>query len=88
MSTIKVSQEVTCQLRNYELFMINNEYSKSTIDGYKTYLSRFLRWSEMNALDLLSKNINLFLENEKQNHPKTLYECRASVSALYFDGLC
>jgi site-specific recombinase XerD len=79
MSTIKISQEVACLLSNYELFMINNEYSKTTIGGYKTYLSRFLRRKEKNDPGSLSKNINLFLESEKQNHPKTLYECRASL---------
>jgi hypothetical protein len=50
--------------------MNNNEYSKPTIDEYKTYLSRFLRWTEKSALASISKNINLFLESEKQNHPK------------------
>jgi site-specific recombinase XerD len=83
MSTFKVTKETALQIQQYESFLIDHEYSKSTVDGYKTYLSRFLRWPSFNLKASLFENINNFLRSEQQNHPCTLYECRPALRRYY-----
>jgi site-specific recombinase XerD len=83
MTNILLLKEPSLQLHQYTQFMLENEYTKSTCDGYKTYLSRFLKWPSLKTQCTLFENINSFLKSEHQNHPKTLYQCRAALY-LYF----
>lgn len=79
MPTIKISPEISNKLQQYSNFLMTHEYTKSTIDSYKTYLSRFLRWLSVSTEKALCENIKNFLTGEQKNHPKTLYECRAAL---------
>ncbi|HCS75157.1 MAG TPA: hypothetical protein DIW17_14945 [Clostridiales bacterium] len=79
MTRLLLVQEPSLQLHQYIQFMLEHEYTKSTCDGYKTYLSRFLKWPLLAAQCTLFENINSFLKSESQNHPKTLYQCRAAL---------
>lgn len=67
MSTIKVSPKIRKQLQCYKDYMLSHEYSLVTVNGYKTYLSRSLRWQEHAVLgnSSLYENIIKFLLNRK-----------------------
>ena len=83
MSTIKVTPEVRREIDRYRDFMLCHDYTAGTAQGYSTYVSRFLRRPSQNGENTLQQNILAFLEDQRENCPKTYEDCRAAVY-LYF----
>lgn len=75
------------KLNQFKTFLEQHEYRESTIIGYHTYVSRFLRSNYYNEMKPeLKDQINKFLENEALKAPQTFKYCRAALYA-YFKSL-
>lgn len=83
MPTIKVTSGVKREIERYRGFMLEHEYTTQTTNGYVTYLSRFLRWAEVNHRSCLDGSITEFLAEQRETCPKTYKECRAAVYQYY-----
>lgn len=83
MPTFKITEEVKQKISQYKQFMQEHEYSESSIVGYCTYLSRFMRQSSQDETYPLHKSITDFLELEHIHNPATHKDCRAALY-LYF----
>jgi len=83
MSTFKINESTKQKLAQFKEYMLVQDYAKSSVIGYYTYLSRFLRRPARNEGDSLSERIIVFLEKEKTNSPQTIKDCRAALH-LYF----
>ncbi|NQS77007.1 MAG: tyrosine-type recombinase/integrase, partial [Peptococcaceae bacterium] len=72
------------KLNQFRIFLEENEYRKTTIISYHTYVSKFLRSCYYDGVRSKLKNqINEFLENEAQQAPQTFKYCRAALYAYY-----
>jgi site-specific recombinase XerD len=66
------------------MFLEKNEYRKSTITSYNTYVSRFLRSSYYDEIKPdFKQQITEFLENEALKAPKTHKDCRAALHTYF-----
>lgn len=66
------------------MFLEENEYRKSTITSYNTYVSRFLRSSYYDEIKPdFKQQITEFLENEALKAPKTHKDCRAALHTYF-----
>jgi site-specific recombinase XerD len=72
------------KLNQFRTFLEEHEYHESTILGYQTYVSRFLRSNYYNEKNSnLKDQIKEFLKNEASMAPKTFKYCRAALYAFY-----
>ena len=83
MPTFKISEDKRHELERFKGYMRNQEYTDSSIIGYCTYLSRFLRQTGLPQASALKEAIKAFLETEKTNNPRTFKYCRAALSLYY-----
>ena len=83
MATFKINEDTRRELERFKYHMRKQEYTETTITGYCTYLSRFLRKTRLPEINSLEEAIVAFLKIEREAHPQTFKECRASLK-LYF----
>jgi hypothetical protein len=84
MPYVFVPLPVRQKLNEFRTFLLEHEYHESTILGYHTYVSRFLRsgyFNEKNAN--ITDQITEFLKNEALMAPKTFKDCRAALYAFH-----
>ncbi len=84
MPKFKISENTRRELERFKEYARKMEYTASTITGYCTYVSRFLRRTELLNSDELKASIETFLETEKTNRSQTFKNCRAAMR-LYFN---
>ncbi len=84
MPYVFVTSPVKRKLNQFRTFMVEHEYRESTILGYHTYISRFLRsnYYDENNFDIKDQ-INKFLKNEATMAPKTLKYSRAALYVFH-----
>lgn len=83
MPTFKISEDIRCELERFKGYMRKQEYTDASVTGYCTYLSRFLRQTELPQAETLKEAIEAFLETERVNNPRTFKYCRAALSLYY-----
>lgn len=83
MPTFKISEDIRCELSEFKVYMQKQEYTNSSILGYCTYLSRFLRQSGSLQVGTLKESIETFLETERMDRSQTFKDCRASMRLYY-----
>ena len=83
MSTIKISEGTRRELNSFKEYMRKQEYAVSSVLGYCTYLSRFLRQAGVQQTEALTASINAFLKAEKEGCPQTFKDCRAALRLYY-----
>ncbi len=83
MPTFKISEDTRRELERFKEYMQKQEYSDASVTRYCTYLSRFLRQSELPQADTLKEELEVFLETEKVNTPRTFKYCRAALRLYY-----
>ena len=77
MPYVFVPQNAKRKLDHLRLYMSEHEYRRSTISGYSTYVSRFLRSNfYAEGSDTLKSQVDKFLKNEIAIHPKTFADSR------------
>ncbi|ACL22464.1 hypothetical protein Dhaf_4460 [Desulfitobacterium hafniense DCB-2] len=83
MPTFKISEDTRRELERFKEYMRKQEYSDASVSGYGTYLSRFLRQTELLQADTSKEAFEVFLETEKVNNSRTFKYCRAALSLYY-----
>ena len=83
MPTFKISEDIQHELNKFKDYMRKQEYADSSVIGYCTYLSRFLRQAELYRTDTLKETLESFLEAEKVDHLQTFKDCRAALRLYY-----
>lgn len=83
MSTFKISEDTRCELSKFREYMREQEYTNSSILGYCTYLSRFLRQAGSLQASTLKESVETFLETERMDRIQTFKDCRAALSLYY-----
>lgn len=83
MPTFKISENTRRELERFKVYMRKQEYTDTSITGYCTYLSRFLRQTGLPQTNTLREVIEDFLKTEKVNNPRTFKYCRAALSLYY-----
>jgi len=83
MPTFKISEETRLKLSQFKEYMRSHEHTESSIIGYCTYLSRFLRRTEFQQESSLQESVDKFLRTEKVDCPQTFKYCRAALRLYY-----
>lgn len=83
MPTFKISEDIRCELSKFKVYMQKQEYTNSSILGYCTYLSRFLRQAGSLQASTLKESVETFLETERMDRSQTFKDCRASLRLYY-----
>lgn len=83
MSTFKISEDTRRELEKFKEYMRENEYAVTTVTGYCTYLSRFLRQAGLPQAGTLKQTTEVFLESERTECPQTFNDCRAALRLYY-----
>ena len=65
MPTFKINEATRRELEQFRGYMREQEYAVTSVMGYCTYLSRFLRQTGIPQADTLKEAIQAFLETEK-----------------------
>ncbi|MDD4357695.1 MAG: tyrosine-type recombinase/integrase [Smithellaceae bacterium] len=83
MSKFKISKGTRCELSKFKEYMRKQEYTNSSVIGYCTHLSRFLRQAGSIQASTLKESIETFLNIESMDRPKTFKYCRAALRLYY-----
>ena len=83
MSTFKISEDTRRKLREFKEYMRNQEYTDSSVIGYCTHLSRFLRQADSLQANTSKELVETFLETERIDRPQTFKYCRAALRLYY-----
>jgi len=83
MSTIKISEDIRCELSKFKEYMQKQEYTNSSTIGYCTHLLRFLRQDYSLKASTLKESVETFLETERMDRPNTFKYCRAALRLYY-----
>lgn len=83
MSTFKISEDIRCGLSKFKEYMQKQEYTNSSVIGYCTHLSRFLRQVGSIQASTLKESVETFLETERMDRSETFKNCRAAMRLYY-----
>lgn len=83
MPTFKISEDIRCELSKFKEYMQKQEYTNSSVVGYYTHLSRFLRQAGSSQASTLKESITTFLSTERMDRPQTFKNCRAALRLYY-----
>lgn len=83
MPIFKISEDTRRKLEKFKEYMRENEYTVTTVTGYCTYLSRFLRQAELPQAGALKETTEVFFKSERTECPQTFNDCRAALRLYY-----
>jgi site-specific recombinase XerD len=83
MPTFKISEDIRCELSKFKVYMQKQEYTNSSVMGYCTHLSRFLRQANSLQTITLKESVETFLDTERIGRSKTFQDCRAALILYY-----